>query len=708
MNINLAQFLIVKKIFEDTEEKLKIIEKMEDYNIFISKSNENTISNNKKLLEYNKKIFDSTLDYLNSKQHETNFAKLINGKYYTEVVEEILKLRNSRVFLKLFNQVKIKESKYISETAIKEFNKFKKLFETTEQRIDKELKSIDNVKYLIDIGRANIEHLVPEINFMINYFDINYFPLENYLIRKLQIYIQNQSLFLVISGILDFLDIYSDIYKREDKEVSSFIDYIKSFREKLNMKDIITLDEFDQINKYLEEHFLISGYNIELFNKFFIEINKNPNCIKFIKNKKVEQMQNLKEFILETEQSQLKEEDINDLINVIKFFESQTSDLLNSHLPFYTLIKNILLGISKDASLKKSIFHYMSIYNYLELLLNKYLKGTDEIIKTLKFILDDSEWIIKLNDSKNLSINKYFLSCAYKNNRDIEKDINFNYLIIFERDLDSIFQKLCITKIPDIYKYLFDDFVHYYENIKQIINILNELYIKGYHNNFEIEIKINNSSDISKIDRKEITFDNILKYLSDLNTSISKKLIEFYEEEEYIRCFYPRQIISIYNNIINNNEENSTKIKTLLNTYFNNEIKNLAPIFEYDYIIPRNNDINDYCQLFTKINNYIYDQLNYNKASLEKVYEVNKIKFDEKPLHSGNSKNKIKGKERQYVGIFFRMSKINDINNQEIESLKIYQHMTFNFPINICFLYCSKNTSSDELKYFLLRSFFLF
>ena len=699
-------FDIVKKIFEDTEEKLKIIEKMEDYNIFISKSNENTISNNKKLLEYNKKIFDSTLDFLNSKQHETNFAKLINGKYYTEVVEEILKLRNSRVFLKLFNQVKIKESKYISETAIKEFNKFKKLFETTEQRIDKELKSIDNVKYLIDIGRANIEHLVPEINFMINYFDINYFPLENYLIRKLQIYIQNQSLFLVISGILDFLDIYSDIYKREDKEVSSFIDYIKSFREKLNMKDIITLDEFDQINKYLEEHFLISGYNIELFNKFFIEINKNPNCIKFIKNKKVEQMQNLKEFILETEQSQLKEEDINDLINVIKFFESQTSDLLNSHLPFYTLIKNILLGISKDASLKKSIFHYMSIYNYLELLLNKYLKGTDEIIKTLKFILDDSEWIIKLNDSKNSSINKYFLSCAYKNNRDIEKDINFNYIIIFERDLDSIFQKLCITKIPDIYKYLFDDFVHYYENIKQIINILNELYIKGYHNNFEIEIKINNSSDISKIDRKEITFDNILKYLSDLNTSISKKLIEFYEEEEYIRCFYPRQIISIYNNIINNNEENSTKIKTLLNTYFNNEIKNLAPIFEYDYIIPRNNDINDYCQLFTKINNYIYDQLNYNKASLEKVYEVNKIKFDEKPLHSGNSKNKIKGKERQYVGIFFRMSKINDINNQEIESLKIYQHMTFNFPINICFLYCSKNTSSDELKYFLLRSFF--
>ena len=168
-------FDIVKKIFEDTEEKLKIIEKMEDYNIFISKSNENTISNNKKLLEYNKKIFDSTLDFLNSKQHETNFAKLINGKYYTEVVEEILKLRNSRVFLKLFNQVKIKESKYISETAIKEFNKFKKLFETTEQRIDKELKSIDNVKYLIDIGRANIEHLVPEINFMINYFDINYF-----------------------------------------------------------------------------------------------------------------------------------------------------------------------------------------------------------------------------------------------------------------------------------------------------------------------------------------------------------------------------------------------------------------------------------------------------------------------------------------------------------------------------------------------------
>ena len=214
----------------------------------------------------------------------------IDENYYKQVVEKILNLRNSRVFLKLFNQIKKREKKNISEIAIKEFNKFENLFAGTEQQIDKQLKSIDNVKYIIEIGRVNINHLVPEIDWMINYFNINYFILENYLIRKLKVYIQNQSLFLVISGILQFLNIYNDVYKPEDEEINSFVNYITDFKNKLKMKDIITLEQFDKINNYLEEKFLISQYKEEIFNQFFIEVDKNPNCIKFIKNKKVEQM----------------------------------------------------------------------------------------------------------------------------------------------------------------------------------------------------------------------------------------------------------------------------------------------------------------------------------------------------------------------------------------------------------------------------------
>ena len=158
-------------------------------------------------------------------------------------------------------------------------------------------------------------------------------------------------------------------------------------------------------------------------------------------------------------------------MRTIQFFEEQTSSLLNNNLPFYSLIKDIMLEITKDPILQKSLFHYMNIYNLIESLLNKYLKSSDEIIRMLKCILDDSKFLIKLEEA-DIPTKKYILSGVYKNILfDPENNNNIGkgslYPVIFLSDLDSIFQKLFIIKLPDIYKDFFDEFIHLYEYINK-------------------------------------------------------------------------------------------------------------------------------------------------------------------------------------------------------------------------------------------------
>ena len=212
----------------------------------------------------------------------------------------------------------------------------------------------------------------------------------------------------------------------------------------------------------------------------------------------------------------------------------------------------------------------------------------------------------------------------------------------------------------------------------------------------KISCTINNKSD---------NLDSIINNLSLINRTISEKLNKFYEENKFIRFFYPKQLIDIYNSyIINYNVENKSKIRALFNIYFNNLIKQIGDYesleFDTNSIIFKKDEVEKYFEILSIINKYIFAQLDLNKINLQNIYEINGIKINEKPLHSQNFVKK--KKEKNFEGIFFS---INSNNNQEVEALNIYYYMTFNFPINTCFLYCSKNTSDEEIKYFLLRCF---
>ena len=115
------------------------------------------------------------------------------------------------------------------------------------------------------------------------------------------------------------------------------------------------------------------------------------------------------------------------------------------------MVENIMIELSKINELEKSFFNYISIYEQIELLLSKYLKGSEEWIKQLKCINENSTFIISKEKDKLSGKEKYKLIGTYQNNNynnDINNEKNniedsiINFKHFAQNELDSIFQKI--------------------------------------------------------------------------------------------------------------------------------------------------------------------------------------------------------------------------------------------------------------------------
>ena len=136
----------------------------------------------------------------------------------------------------------------------------------------------------------------------------------------------------------------------------------------------------------------------------------------------------------------------------------------------------------------------------------------------------------------------------------------------------------------------------------------------------------------------------------------------------------------------------------LLNSVFLNYFQNLQiNAHKSDNLV----GYNKFSFMIKIIDLYIEKQFNFNNKKIDDIYELNKIKVIEKPLHSKNSEIKKGEKNNIYKGIYFYMTH----GNQEVESLNAYIFLTRNLPLNNFFLYCSKDTTIEELVLFLYKCF---
>ena len=266
-------FYLICKIIDEWETKMKKIEIMKEYNLFIYDKNEEINIINTQLSEFNKKIFENKLCYLNNEESRKEYSKYINENSFKKV-NEILKLRDSNIFIKIFNHLKIKDKGTAPEKSIAEFQKLKNLFSNNEKNILKAIKTNEYFKFLVEIGDKSEALLLQEIDWIINYFDIKYFSHKEFLLEKIRIYIKKKSLIQILSGLLQFLQIYLDIFEHDYQD---FINELKKFISRYNSNDIFNIEEFEKIKNYLEDNFKISNYKEEIFNKFFIQKIKRQN-----------------------------------------------------------------------------------------------------------------------------------------------------------------------------------------------------------------------------------------------------------------------------------------------------------------------------------------------------------------------------------------------------------------------------------------------
>ena len=689
-------------IMEAWKRKIKITEKIKEFYSF-SEVSTKIID---ELTLYCIKINKSSLQYLNSKEASEEFQNFSKDKNTADIVST---LRDSTIFLNIFTDTKNRYSHSTSkiDTAIERFNHLKKIFVNDRKKIEIEIKNNEEVKFLINFGYKNKEGLEIQIDWLIEYFKLFTFEEKEFLLGKIKSIVTNKSIISMISGILTLFDIYKDILDLTNQEDISLHDKLESYQKKLSINKDLSMKEIEEIKMNIQNQFDLSEESSKKFMEFLIGVNQYPESIKFIKDKKSEDVSNLTQFLLESE-NVLTEADINDFINVVKYFEETIQALKGQYDIFTKFIKKLISIINEDPKLSSSIFNYIEKSNHIQTLFNDYLKHSEGCIKKIEKILDFSNFNIIKKEEDSYSLEGTFndqkkdntINGIYQNDSNsIYMAQNFQYA--FYSDLESLFQRVYISKIPQKYEVCAEIYITFFKNCRKLLNLFNEFYSKGYQENFQIEFNFKDKILSCKYKKEIIDINSLIKRFESLNELLEKYLISFYSNKEIIRFFYGRQLSFLFNNII---KKNYNKLLDFLKSIF-------GPISEDFTLVNLNANLRDYEEVnkFTEsisiVFSFIKKQFDYNKKDINTVFDLNKINIIKANDDScsadcaSNTPNQTNTQKKEYKGIFFHLS--ND--NQEMDALNLYVTMTNHFPINGTFLYCSKDLNLEEMKCFFLR-----
>ena len=687
---------IINKVEEakiKIEYNIKGVEQLKLFNIFI---NNKYPEINKELSQYNLKIIKNPLCNIYYDKEILKYEKDIKR------AKEIMPMKMSIVFVSIFNNLKKEYDGAIAlEKTIERMKNIRNIFSGNEKSIEEGFKNIDELKYLIKAGYKNENSLSEEIDRLLSYFGIVNYD-KSLLINKIKIYIDNKCLYSVISGILILFDTYkyinNNILDKTDEKIYKELSKYKNL-----LKNIISLEKIKKINEALEKYL---NYKNSLNDKktiydFFILLNQFPRSINFfidIIDNKIEKIENLSDYIRETGDIILKNEDIGDLIKILYILEENLIDKKNPIHSFNKFLNQINIVIKNGCGCGTCLKNIIPKYKYIKSVLNSFENHLEGFFRKIIKIIEKSEFKISLNEKNNYEIKGHF----YINNN-LKKEEKKN---LSSENMDNLFQRAVITELPKEFKTenkkKINLFIGFVQNINKIIDILNALYETGYQNNIIININIINSelncnyechSIIKKSseNNKKYSLEQLIDIFSYLKERMSQILSNFYKENQYIRLFKGTQIKLIYEkickNIILHAQNREQKNIDLLQVISNDIIKGKI---EKNYKFNTGNEKDKYFEILEEISKYIEYNLKHQNKTLENIYSLNKIIESRK-----------KEINNEFKGIYYFMTN----ESQEIESLNIYMFLTGNLPINICFFYCSKYTNSQDLSCFLFRCF---
>ena len=473
------------------------------------------------------------------------------------------------------------------------------------------------------------------------------------------------------------------------RKIDNYIEKLKDMR--------ITLIQINEIINELNKYKL--GINIEdslnkenlieqqkLIEDFFYLLIDKPEAIFFAKIKKSFEIRNLfQNTCVEIENTLLKDEDINDFILCIEKLNNlslSVEKMINEEISNKDLPKELVSLFIKELNDNNNIFlksaiNYIKKFNQIKSILNEIIASPEVSIKKITKILDNSDFIINYDTSKN----KYLLCGNYyeqiNNNSDI-REIQISY-----EELENLRERiLTMSKNIKIYQdtLLFSKI---FNNIKKVLETLVDLDRTGYPDKITIIINIKNKKINCNYENRKF-FNNLKELTSSLieqkNTQIS--LYEkYYENNKIFRLFYGKQISLLYNYI--RFKENQEYVDSLFQLVSNGKI---AVSYPPQYVNYSENlfedmikNVCDYCTL---------------------VFESNQI-IDPEYIFNSNKINIRDEKFEIYKGIYLHLSSI-DYSDKEI--LSYYHKFTNNSPLYSTILLCNSYTTEEEIIAFLYRS----
>ena len=507
----------------------------------------------------------------------------------------------------------------------------------------------------------------------------------------------------MLSGFIILINVISNNNINLNNNEKEIINKIKQYRNELELKENIFLENIKGIIDYLISKIKID-FNLNENNKKIYEflklLNKCPESIEFIKDKKIYNISNLIFFWLDSNDSGLFAYEINNFIKIIEFFEKLHFNKNKESI--FEIIKKIIDGVLYKDQYDLSFREYINNYKKIHFLFDKYLSPTDGCIKKIKYILKKSTYYISLTEK----IKKYEIKGQYEilanindienlnfevENNKINNEKKYDYLKNIElleefqksifiqfKELEILEQRLIISKISENEINLLNIYIIFFRQIKELLNILNDLYSKGYPGNIYIKIFFYKTNIICLYNENIFELKKLLIYFKNVKKSIkSIREMLITNNNSIINLFFGRQINLLYNNIKRKKDiQNLDLLKVMTNN-------NINMIISEDSLYVKMNELTEFYSIVEVLEEYISDLLENNNKTIKDIYLDNEIKEE----------------YNKYNGIYFYISL-----NQDIDSLFIYQKLTDKLPINACFLYCTPETTSEELIVFLYRS----
>jgi len=619
-------------------------------------------------IEFYKRLRDEIIERKINMFPDMSQPGLSDFKDLYDEAHEISRLKTSKFFTELYEKNK-KNSFNTSDTSImetvkKEFFDLKKIFNLdTEDEIDTE-------EIIIHINNSEIEE---EVERLIEIFQIQE-PPNNNICEKLKILNVKKNTITVLNNIKMLLKYF------KLKKKSNFYYNINIIINCLKQKHSLTMlyKYYKALNR-LGLDILNSDDYLE-FQAVINEMFSKPELMNFIIDKKIEDIHQMGEFIDDVEDIFITLADINKLESCIAFIQEVKKLKLNdlNGRKFINDFNDIVkreefkdIGITfKDVSGKYSDFNELYT-NHL---------NPNELNKVhIELVYKKSEFNIQY------SYPEYTCKVEYKSKDEKEYSKDFDEMLdlkdvalLRKKDQKEEYFKIC------------DGFAEIISDIQEILRNLNIISSKGYFEEINYIIFVNNGDAYGYYSNGNDINDNgkllkeIINELKDIIELQDKEVKETYSYYPITRMIFGRQFSILYNsinriNIQNKNKSSNIILNNILKYITNNKLKH-----KFSGIINKNNTTNnDLKEMFKSVNYYLNMLFNMNIINLESIFK-NAIILDE-----------------SISGLYTHSCSVEAI---EYEAIQCSINLTGNFPLAQTVLYCNDNVSEDELISFIYKS----